>query len=92
MLDMIIYHENETVDNADVVTESVPEESQENTNVPTLSEQNNVSEDFYTQVLEAQQTANELQAVNFWTDFIILMLILVICLYLIIKNNITRHF
>lgn len=88
----MIYHEKMTVINVDGQasdTTTKAEQTQEEQVDP--STLNNVSSDFYEQVLEAQETGNDLQTLSFIGIFFIAMLLMGLFLYLIIKNNITRH-
>lgn len=91
----MIYHEKMTVINvdgqaSDTTEITATEQTQEEQVDP--STLNNVSSDFYEQVLEAQETGNDLQTLSFIGIFFIAMLLIGLFLYLIIKNNITRHF
>lgn len=91
----MIYHEEMTVINvdgqaSDTTEITATEQTQEEQVDP--STLNNVSSDFYEQVLEAQETGNDLQTLSFIGIFFIAMLLMGLFLYLIIKNNITRHF
>lgn len=91
----MIYHEKMTVINvdgqaSDTTEITATEQTQEEQVDP--STLNNVSSDFYEQVLEAQETGNDLQTLSFAGIFFIAMLLMGLFLYLIIKNNITRHF
>lgn len=90
----MIYHEEMTVINVD----GKPSDTTETTGTEQTQEEqvdpstlNNVSSDFYEQVLEAQETGNDLQTLSFIGIFFIAMLLMGLFLYLIIKNNITRH-
>lgn len=90
----MIYHEKMTVINvdgqaSDTTEITATEQTQEEQVDP--STLNNVSSDFYEQVLEAQETGNDLQTLSFIGIFFIAMLLMGLFLYLIIKNNITRH-
>lgn len=90
----MIYHEEMTVINvdgqaSDTTEITATEQTQEEQVDP--STLNNVSSDFYEQVLEAQETGNDLQTLSFIGIFFIAMLLMGLFLYLIIKNNITRH-
>ncbi len=90
----MIYHEKMTVINvdgqaSDTTEITATEQTQEEQIDP--STLNNVSSDFYEQVLEAQETGNDLQTLSFIGIFFIAMLLMGLFLYLIIKNNITRH-
>lgn len=91
----MIYHEKMTIINVD----GQPSDTTETTGMEQTQEEqvdpstlNNVSSDFYEQVLEAQETGNDLQTLSFAGIFFIAMLLMGLFLYLIIKNNITRHF
>lgn len=91
----MIYHEEMTAINvdgqaSDTTEITATEQTQEEQVDP--STLNNVSSDFYEQVLEAQETGNDLQTLSFAGIFFIAMLLMGLFLYLIIKNNITRHF
>lgn len=56
------------------------------------SDINNVSEDFYTEILVAQQAGNEILGRMYAVQVFFLALLLCILTYLIIKNNFTKYF
>lgn len=56
------------------------------------SDINNVSEDFYTEILVAQQAGNEILGRMYAVQIFFLALFLCILTYLIIKNNFTKYF
>ena len=90
----MIYHEEMTVINvdgqaSDTTEITATEQTQEEQIDP--STLNNVSSDFYEQVLEAQETGNNLQSMTLAGVLMIGILLLMICLWLIITKNITRH-
>lgn len=90
----MIYHEKMTVINvdgqaSDTTEITATEQTQEEQVDP--STLNNVSSDFYEQVLEAQETGNNLQSMTLAGVSMIGILLLMICLWLIITKNITRH-
>lgn len=55
------------------------------------SDINNVSEDFYTEILVAQRSGNEILGRMYAVQIFFLALLLCILMYLIIKNNSTKH-
>lgn len=57
-----------------------------------VSDINNVSEDFYTEILVAQQAGNEILGRMYAVQIFFLALLLCILTYLIIKNNFTKYF
>ena len=90
----MIYHEEMTLINvdgqpSDTTEITATEQTQEEQVDP--STLNNVSSDFYEQVLEAQETGNNLQSMTLAGVLMIGILLLMICLWLIITKNITRH-
>lgn len=89
----MIYHEEMTVINLDGqasdTTTEVEQTQEEQVDLSTL---NNVSPDFYEHIIEVQERGNDLQSLSFAGIFFIAMLLMGLFLYLIIKNNITRHF
>lgn len=91
----MIYHEEMTVINVDGqpsdTTEITGTEQTQEEQVD-LSTFNNVSPDFYEHIIEVQERGNDLQSLSFAGIFFIAMLLMGLFLYLIIKNNITRHF
>lgn len=56
------------------------------------SDINNVSEDFYTEILVAQRSGNEILGKMYAVQIFFLALFLCILMYLIIKNNSTKYF
>ena len=56
------------------------------------SDINNVSEDFYTEILVAQRSGNEILGKMYAVQIFFLALLLCILMYLIIKNNSTKYF
>jgi hypothetical protein len=56
------------------------------------SDINNVSEDFYTEILVAQQSGNEILGKMYAMQIFLLVLLFAVLMYLIIKNNFTKLF
>lgn len=70
-----------------------PEEtSADGTQEVPVSDINNVSEDFYTEILVAQRSGNEILGKMYAVQIFFLALLLCILMYLIIKNNSTKYF
>lgn len=79
--------ENETETELEQPEQTPAEGTQE---VP-ASDINNVSEDFYTEILVAQRSGNEILGRMYAVQIFFLALLLCILMYLIIKNNSTKH-
>lgn len=87
--------ENEAVPE-DAETEEAPpadeEPHQEDSPEGQVASLDNVSADFYAEVREAQETGNEILGRIYAVSVFILALMFFLFVYLVIKNNITKHY
>lgn len=88
-----VLQEQDVSENGTEIELEQPEETPvDGTQEVPVSDINNVSEDFYTEILVAQQSGNEILGKMYAVQIFFLALLLCILMYLIIKNNSTKYF
>lgn len=92
VIDEVLQEQNVSENGTETELEQPEQTPAEGTQEVPASDINNVSEDFYTEILIAQQADNEILGKMYATQIFFLVLLLAVLMYLIIKNNFTKHF